>query len=270
MSPPVPLQSTGPGPLVSLAFVAVGIGVLVLFARGSVGRLLTMLRTEQRSVAAVKPGLVEIEGEVVPAEETVSSRTLETGYSDAVVTQYRQSGGNTGDGQERNFTLPVPQQFAPEVLNEETAVPFYVEDETGKILVDPAYADISLKSDHSEHDNLSDRTEVEAILQPGETVYVLGQAVPASSYNQKATRRGGIVRSIVRFVRGSTDTTADEAIAKDDDLVITRTSPSSEFLISDTSERRGQLRMGLMAAFWTLSGLIATGGGVYFLVAGII
>jgi hypothetical protein len=228
-----------------------------------------MLRTEQRSVAAVEPGLVEIEGQVVPADETVSGRTFETGFSEAVVTQYRQSGGNTGDSEARNFTLPVPQQFAPEVLNEETTAPFYVEDDTGKILVDPAYADISLDSDHSEHDNLTDHAEVEAILEPGDTVYVLGEAVPADSYSQMATPRGGIVRSIVRLVRGGGDTTADEVI-EDDDLVITRTASTAEFFISDTSERRGQLRMGLMAAFWTLSGLIAIGGGLYFLVTGII
>jgi hypothetical protein len=269
MIPPVPLQSTGPGPLVSLVFIAVGFGVLVLFARGSVGRLLTMLRTEQRSVAAVKPGLVEVEGRVVPADGTVSGRTFGTGFSEAVVTQYRQSGGNTGDGQQRDFTLPVPQQFAPEILNEETAVPFYVEDDTGKILVDPAYADISLDSDHSEHDSLTDHAEVEAILEPGDTVYVLGEAVPADSYSQAATPRGGIIRSVVRLVRGGLDTTADE-VMQDDELVITRTSSTAEFLISDTSERRGQLRQGLMAVFWTLSGLIAIGGGVYFLVVGLV
>jgi hypothetical protein len=262
---PFQLQTTGPGPLVSVAFVAVGVVVLAVFARRSVGRLLTMVRTERTRIADVDPGRVEVQGEVVAAGETVESRSRETGYADAVVTQYRQS-----DGEGRDFTLPVPQQFAPDVLNEESAVPFYVDDGTGTVLVDPAYADVSLDSDASRHDELSDFTRVEAVLEPGESVYVLGDAVPASSYEREATPRGGVVRSILRFFRGGGRTTADEVIDGDDDLVITRTASSSEFLVSDTSERRGQLRQGLMAAFWTLSGLVAVGGGGYFLVTGLL
>jgi hypothetical protein len=268
MVPTLPLQTGGPGPAVSVAFVLVGVGVLAVFARRSVGRLFTMLRTETRSVAGVEPGLVEVEGEVVPAGETVTGRTFETQTDEAVVTQYRRSGGPNDDG--RDFTLPVPQQFAPELLNEETVVPFYVEDDTGRVLVDPAYADISLDSDHSRHDNLSDQTTVEAVLQPGEHVYVLGHAVPAGEYPQRATHRGGVVRSILRFFRGGAGRTTAEKALDGEDLVITRTSPAAEFFISDTSERRGMLRLGLMAAFWTLSGLVAVGAGVYLLVDGLV
>ena len=161
------------------------------------------------------------------------------------------------------------QQFAPELLNEETAVPFYVEDDTGQVLVDPAYADVSLESDYSRSDELTDQTTVEAVLEPGEHVYVLGHAVPAEEYPQRATHRGGIVRSILRFLRGGGQRTAEEAL-DGEDLLITRTSSAAEFFISDTSERRGMLRLGLMATFWTLSGLIAVGGGVYFLVDGLL
>jgi hypothetical protein len=267
MNPLIPLQSGGPGPLVSLAFIAVGTGVLVLFARGSVDRLTTMLRTETRPIADVEPGLVEIEGQVVSAGESVDSRTYGTGDGDLVVTQYRRSGGQGDD--ERDFTLPVPQQFAPDVLNDESVVPFYVEDDTGRILIDPALAEISLDSDYSRSDSLSDRTEVEAVLEPGDTVYVLGEAVPASTYSERATPRGGIVRSVTRLFGGAGKTTADEVI-DDDDLVITRASSSSTFLVSDTSELRGQFRQGLMVAFWTLSGLVAIGGGIYYLAAGIV
>jgi hypothetical protein len=266
MVPTLPLQ-TGPGLAVSVAFVLVGVGVLAVFARRSVGRLFTMLRTETRSVAGVEPGLVEVEGEVVPAGETVTGRTFGNNTDEAVVTQYRRSGGPNDDG--RDFTLPVPQQFAPELLNEETAVPFYVEDDTGQVLVDPAYADVSLESDYSRSDELTDQTTVEAVLEPGEHVYVLGHAVPAEEYPQRATHRGGIVRSILRFLRGGGQRTAEEAL-DGEDLLITRTSSAAEFFISDTSERRGMLRLGLMATFWTLSGLIAVGGGVYFLVDGLL
>lgn len=262
----VVLQSSGPGLLTSLAFVAVGVAVLVLFARRGVARLLAMRRIERRPVGDVEPGPVEIEGRVRPADETVSGETFGTGYADGVVTQYRQSGGPGDEGPE--FTLPIPQQFAPDVLTGETAVPFYVEDDTGTVLVDPAYADISLDSDYASHNDATGRSKVEAILEPGDTVYVLGEAVPAGSYGQAATPPGGVVRSLQRLLYGG-NTTADE-VMDDDELVVTRTASSSEFLISDTSERRGQLRQVLMAAFWTLSGLVAIGGGLYFLVTGIV
>jgi hypothetical protein len=261
---PLPLQSSGPGPLVSLVFVAVGVGVLALFARRSVARLLTMLRTDRRAVGDVEPGLVEVEGTVASAGESAGTRTHGAADAEPVVTQYRQS-----DGEGRDFTLPVPQQFAPEALNEETAVPFYVEDETGRVLVDPAYADVSLESDTHRSDQLTDHTELEAVLEAGDTVYVLGEAVPAGDYADRATPRDGVVASVVRVFEGGGKTTAD-AVLDDDDLVVTRTASSPAFLVSDTTERRGLLRMGLMAAFWTLSGLFVVVGGLYFFVTGLV
>jgi hypothetical protein len=272
---PVVLQSGGPGLGVSVAFVAVGLGVLALFARRSVGRLFTILQTEPRSVAGIRPGPVEFEGTVVPAEEaegnvmptggTFDARSYELDTDEAVVTQYRRSGSDPDSDDDPDFTLPVPQQFAPDILNDETVIPFYVEDDTGRVLVDPAYADISLKSDHSEVDHTTEYRQVEGVLEAGESVWVLGQAVPAEEYPERATHRGGLLRSLVRFFRGGGLNTAEEVV-DGEDMVVTRSSGSAEFVISDVSGTRNLLRQGLMAAFWTLSGLIAVGGGVYLLV----
>jgi hypothetical protein len=269
MATTVPLQSTGAGPLVALALVAVGVAVVATFARASVRRLLAMARTDQRPVADVEPGRVEVQGEVLSAGESVEARTRGTGDGDSVVTQYRQRQGDSGDPNQTDFTLPVPQQFAPDVLNEEAVVPFYVADDTGRVLVDPAYADISLDADHSRHDAISDYAEVEAVLAPGDTVSVIGDAVQGASYDDAVAARGGLVHTVSRLLDSVGRTTADEVL-DDDELVITRTDGASTFLISDTGERRGQLRQGLMAAFWTLSGGIAIVGGSYVLVTSVL
>lgn len=203
-----------------------------------------------------------LEGTVVDAGETTSSRTV-SGSDEAVISQYRQS-----DGEGRNFTLPVPQQFAPQVLNEHITLPFYVKDDTGRVLVDAARADVSLKSDVHRGDNSAQDTVVQAFLEPGDQVYVLGAAVPATDYPSAATDRGGL-RSIVRLVRGGDRVSADEVMADDDGLVLTRT-PDAEFIVSDAAERRGLLRQGLMAGFWTLSGLFVIVGGLYSLVGNLL
>jgi hypothetical protein len=136
------------------------------------------------------------------------------------------------------------------------------------VLVDPALADVSLDSDYSRNDTLTDHKQIEAALEPEETVTVLGQAIPAEEYDQRATRRSGLLRSIYRFVRPPLNTTADEV--NDDELVITRTSGSPLFFIADTSARWGALRQGLMVAFWLISGLLSIGIGLYVLTRGLL
>lgn len=253
------------GPAVGLAFVAVGVGVLAVFAQRSIARLLTMLRTETRPVAEVKPGQVEIQGKVVSAGEVAADGggNVHTGAESPVITESRRS-----DGEGRNFIPPVPQRFVPDLLTEQNCVPFYVEDDTGRALVDPALADVSLDSDYSQSDTLSGHKHIEAALEPEETVTVLGQAIPAEEYDQRATRRSGFVRSVYRFIRPPLNTTADEVI-DDDEFVITRTSDSSPFFIADTSSRWGSLRQGLMVAFWAISGVCSLVFGLYVLVGGL-
>ncbi|WP_436903515.1 hypothetical protein [Halovenus halobia] len=260
------LTLRSPGPTVGLAFVAVGVGVLAVFARRSVARLLTMVRTETRPVRAVEPGQVEIEGTVVSAGEVAADGggSVYTGADSPVIAESRRS-----DGEGRSFIPPVPQRFVPDVLTEQNCVPFYVEDDTGTILVDPALADVSLASDYSQSDSLSGHKHIEAALEPEETVTVLGQAIPADEYDQRATRRSGFLRSVYRFIRPPLNTTADEVV-DDDELVITRTSGSSPFFIADTSARWGSLRQGLMVAFWLITGLFSVVFGLYVLSLGLL
>lgn len=264
----IQLLTTRPaGPIVALAFVAAGVAVLAVFARRSVARLLTMVRTETRPIAEVEPGQVEIEGTVVSAGEVAADGggSVYTGADNPVIAESRQS-----DSEGRNFIPPVPQRFVPDVLTEQNCVPFYAEDDTGTVLVDPALADVSLDSDYSQSDSLSGHKQIEAALEPEETVTVLGQAVPADEYDQRATRRSGLLRSLYRFIRPPLNTTADEVVDDDDELVITRTSGTSPFFIADTSARWGALRQGLMVAFWLISGLFSVGAGLFVLSRGLL
>jgi len=261
---PVALQTGGPGLGVSIAFVLVGVGLLAVFSRRSVGRLLTMLGTEPVAAGEVSPGMVELEGTVTPAGETFDA-SAGMQRAEAVVIQTRQSGGQADEGGLSEFVLPVPQQLAPGLLNDTSVRPFYLEDDTGRVLVDAAHADISLDSDYSRSDDLSDHRRVEAWLEPGDEVYVLGEAVPAEVYPERATPPDGLLRGLARFLQGDIRHTAEET-ADGEDVVVTRTPRASEFVVSDTSGGRSLLRQGLMAAFWTLSGLLAVGTGLYFFV----
>jgi len=259
---PAPFQTGGPGLGAGVALVFVGVGLLAAFARRSGQRLLTMLGTESAAAGEVSPGMVELEGTVAPAGETFDA-SAGMKSTEAVVVQSRQSGGQSdrNDGVP-GLGLPIPQQLAPDVLNDVSARPFYLEDDSGRVLVDAAKADVSLDADYSRSDDLTDHARVEAWLEPGDEVYVLGEAVPAGAYSERATSPGGLLRGLVGFLKADIRRTAEDAI-DDDEVVVTRTPGTAEFVVSDTSGGRSLLRQALMTAFWTGAGLLAIGIGLY-------
>jgi hypothetical protein len=260
----VPLQTGGPGLGTSVVLVLVGLGLLAVFARRSGQRLLTMLRTEAAAAGEVVPGMVELEGTVTPAGETFDA-SAGTKTAEAVVIQSRQSGGSNDQNEGiPGLGLPIPQQLAPAALNDVSARAFYLEDDSGRVLVDAANADVSLDSDYSRNDQLTDYARVEAWLEPGDDVYVLGEAVPAAAYSERATSPGGVLREVARFLKADIRRTAEDVV-DEGELVVTRTPRTAEFLVSDTSDGRSLLRQGLMAAFWTGAGLLSLGAGLSFL-----
>lgn len=265
----VPLQSSdggAAGPLVGLALAGVGVAVLALVAAPSARRLRAMFETETVPVAKATPGRVEVEGTVEPAAEPFDV-SAGTKTAEAVVSQSRHHRGDPENDDDGGFFVPLPQQLVPDVLNEGGSVPFYVADDTGRILVDPAYADVRLESDYSDHDQVNDQRHVEAWLEPGDDVYVLGEAVPSSEYDERATPPGGPVRSVVEFLQGGASRTAD-AVA-DDELVVTRTADTVDFVVSDATGVRSWLRQALAATVWSLVGVLAVVGGAYLLLGGV-
>jgi len=243
--------------------VAAGVGAwaLVLAYRSTV-RLLAMLRADERRVADVRSGLVEVTGTVVSAGETVASRMSDR---EAVVTKYNESSSSHRgrSGNERSRSLPLPTAVAPDLLTQTAAVPFYVDDGSGRVLVDAMQADVSLSTDTKEREVASgkERTEVEARLEPGDEVHVLGEAVAASRYTPPER---GLRETVVALLTRSVNQTPASAVLDGEELVVTR--GDGVFVVSDASGWRGWLRHGLGALFWALFGLGALAFGV-FLVA---
>jgi len=261
-----------------LLLVVVGLGVLHFFTRRSIRRLRGMVGTNTVDAGGVEPGRVEIEGTVADAGHTVSPELRGNRDTDAVITEFRErrkrDDPNDQDPVE-DFTLPIPQQLAPNVANSRVAVPFYVEDDTGRVLVDGGNADSSLDADAKQRRNVGMEgyhKKVEAVLAPGDDVYVLGEAVPAEEYEDRVAEReiaGGVLGTLLSLVVGDATTPASAAIDEEDDLVVTRTAEDDVFVVSDTAEWRNWLRQIAATAFWTILGLGLVGGGAALVYLGL-
>ena len=247
-----------PGALVGgVLLVLAGLWVGRIAVR-SLGRLVTMVGTETRAVEAVEPGTVEVEGTVAPAGGEV-----ESGLEDetAVIVEHRtQTEQRQQYANEQSNSLPripLPQQLTPNALNSVSAVPFYVEDDTGRVLVDGARADTSLDADAKDRERVGHQRREYSVE---------GQATPAEEYTPPK-RDGLLTKLLSLFGVSPTQVPASEAI-DGEDLVITRDGENAEFLVSDTAEWRGWIRQVAMAVLWTVIALALVGAGGYFLLTG--
>lgn len=268
-----PIQTGGvePGALVGgVIVVLAGVWTLRIVVR-TVGRLVSMVGVSTRPVAAVEPGSVEVEGTVRSAGETVSSQMSD---DEAVIREYRSQSwrrdrpgnDNTGTG----YVPPLPQSLTPNALNNTASVPFYVEDDTGQVLVDPVKADVSLAADEKDTKRPGyERRErqVEARLEPGDEVYVLGHAMPSEAYSPP--ERSGLLYKFYRLFGGEYKQLPASEVIEEEELVITRNGGGSEFVISDTPEWRGWLRQVLMTILWTIITLALFAIGGYFVLTGV-
>jgi hypothetical protein len=254
------LAQSGVQPGVALGGVLTAVaGVAMLWlARRHVRRLAATVRVDERPVGEVTPGTVAVSGEVVPAGETVTGRVDET---EAVVTEYREhSSSKGGQGSGGSTSRPLALRLTPDVLTRTAAVPFYVDDGSGRVLVDAMHADLSLAADSREREVESGKrtTELEARLEPGDEVSVVGRAVPADRYDLPSR---GLLGTVVDLVSGSVEQSPASAVLDDEELVVTRDGEGT-FVVSDVGGWRGRARHALAALFWALFalGMIAFGG----------
>ncbi len=150
------------------------IGLLLLFGYAMISNgihALQISRTTENTITSkirsLAVGLVEVQGKVIPVDPALLLRSPQTQTPCVYFKNYVRGG---------IFPWYVMIE-GDRVINsysnyEMKGIPFYIEDDTGKILIDPFLADINLNS--KEYD-----TEKEHIvLRPGSTVYVSGVAIP--------------------------------------------------------------------------------------------
>jgi len=155
-------------------------------------------------------------------------------------------------------------------------LPFYIEDETGKLLVDPAGAEVILPADYRNTDGFAfpRKRYTEWYICPSETIYVLGTlgkaTDPAEAHKAKLAERlkeikehKGMLEIFDADKNGQLDAKEwDAAVAKveeilneeelggphiEDDIVISRGETGAEYIISDRSEKELIGRFALAA-----------------------
>lgn len=135
----------------------------------SLRRFYHISRTPTSDVASVDDGTVEVEGEIEPARETVTAPVSE---EECVAYEYEAT-------QTRRFGS---RSYRSVVESERDSVPFYVDDGTGRVLVDPEGAEIDVEKRETEEVGAEypefdrDTTLREMRVPPEGRVYVHGTA----------------------------------------------------------------------------------------------
>lgn len=133
-------------------------------------------RTPTSNVSSVKDGTVEVEGEIEPSRETVTAPVSEV---DCVTYEY-----------EARQRINIGRGYTAVVESGEDSVPFYVDDGTGRVLVDPEGAKIDverteterLESESSKYSR--DTTLKEKRVPPRGHIYVFGTARWSDEHGQ--------------------------------------------------------------------------------------
>lgn len=187
----IPAEYLGDPPLDEsgeMAFVA----GLVVFSFGFVSvfaglysfrRYYHISHTPTDDVASVEEGTVEVEGEIEPARGR-----LEAPVSGDDCVAYEYEASQAREWGSRTYTSVVE--------TERDGVPFYVDDGTGRVLVDPEGADIAVENretetvdaDSSEYDR---ETTLKEVRVPTEGhVYVFGSAGWSDEHGQTVIQNG--------------------------------------------------------------------------------
>jgi hypothetical protein len=187
----IPAEYFGDPPLDEPGEFAFSAG-LVVFAFGfasvfsgayALWRYYHISRTPTSNVASVEDGTVEVEGEVEPARETLTSPVSD---EECVAYEYEAT-------QRRWYGS---SSYRPVVETGRETKPFYVDDGTGRVLVEPEGAQIDtdkreterVEADSSEYDR---ETTLKEVCVPAEgSVYVFGSAGWSDEHGQTVIQDG--------------------------------------------------------------------------------
>ena len=222
-------QAAG-GLAVLAVFDIVGIALLLAGA----GRIRAWLRLRGSSAAGpdrVDPGPTEVAGTARPLEETVEPPRADDGTESLVYEHIVEK-------KRRETDEDGTREHWEATTNDTVTVPFVVEGEDGAVVVDPAGADLLLEDSFSER--RSARREYVRRLDPGEEVYVAGEAVHATGVDGNTDGQ--------QYAIKRPETRAPELLRRVYD---------QPFVLSDSSEDDAEKRL-----FW--NGVKASGFALFY------
>jgi len=204
--------------LVTVAFFGL-VGLLLVLA--SAGRTRAWLRLRGSSATdpgTVNPGPVEVTGTAWPLDsrDTLTPPRADEGAESLVYEHAIQKKRRSSDPDE-------PDRWKT-TTNTSEGVVFAVEGDAGEVVVDPTGADLLLDDSYTAEN--SARREYVRRLDPGEQVYVAGEAVSATGFDGPTDgRRYGIERPSTRVPE------------------VLRRVYDQPFVVSDTSEEGAQRQL---------------------------
>ena len=209
------------------------------------GRLALLFRASEVPAGKVGSGVVEVSGTARPVQEggLVSSDRAER--EGEYLAYKRVERVDTDPGHDDD---DVPFMEADTTDRDVAAAPLYVEDDTGRVLVDTNNADVRLDWDDTNRGGR--RTTKWAALEPGDPVTVYGTAM-APDRRQPP----GVVDSMSDL----SDTMQGrdfEAAAGDEDVVVSKGRRLPYLIVSD---RSGLGLLGRQLAYFLLAGVLTVG-----------
>lgn len=238
-----------------LSLVGLGVGGLYFALRGY-DQYRLMADIVPTEIGNLEPGIAEVTGTVASAGETIRSPV-----ADAECVAYshtRREQSNDPDDTEVGRVLE--RLIGGKRTTRNKSVPFYVEDGSGRVLVDGAKADLALKKDESQtHEISSDQrvTDHERVLVEGDSVYVFGEVMEEPP---KSDNAGGAFMDTVRARLEEAGEAVPLPLSRGE-FVVSKGESAHRLFVSDGSERTGKRRQFLRV------GMYGGGGALLLLVA---
>lgn len=206
------------------------------------GRLALLLRASETPAGQVSSGAVEVSGTARPAQEAglVSPDRAEREGEYLAYKRVERVDTDPGHDDEE---LPFMDKDAGD--QDVAAAPLYVEDDTGRVLVDTNNADVRLDWDDTSRGGR--RTTKWSALEPGDPVTVYGTAMPPNRRQPP-----GVIDSVSDL----SDTMQGrdfEALAAGEDVVVSKGRRLPYLILSD---RSGLGLLGRQLAYFLVAGLV--------------
>ncbi|MEF8887481.1 MAG: hypothetical protein V5A30_06710 [Haloarculaceae archaeon] len=223
-----------------------GVAVLPAYAAWlQWGRLALLFRASEMPAGQVSSGVVEVSGTARPAEQGGLVSPDRVNREGEYLAYKRIERIDTDPGHD-DEELPFLDKEAGD--RDVAAAPLYVEDDTGRVLVDTNNADVRLDWDDTSRGGR--RTTKWAALEPGDPVTVYGTAMALDRRNPP-----GIADSLSDVSDSMRGWDFDE-LAAGENVVISKSLDRPYLILSD---RSGLGLLGRQLAYFLVAGLLTVG-----------